>query len=124
MSVGNTPLALSLGLRQPGEAEDARTPVRMEAKDVMERFKHLPPGYVYVGRGHQSHRLPVGSTDDRLNLHAEHVMTHLQSELHQLRDTVLMCDCPISVPCEADVLAGLVFEQTRPCPAAHPNPRK
>ena len=35
------PLALSLGLRPPGEAEDARTPVRMEAKDVMERFKHL-----------------------------------------------------------------------------------
>ena len=36
------PLALSLGLRPPGE--DTRTPVRMEVRSAMEQFKQLPPG--------------------------------------------------------------------------------
>ena len=40
-------------------------------------------------------------------------MTYLQPELSQLRGAVLVCDCPLAVPCEADVSAGLVFEQTR-----------
>ena len=87
---------------------------------------------LYVGQGHHSHRLPIGkwacpftpgvncSTDDWMNLYAEHIMTHLASNLPQLAGTTLVCDCPMTVPCEADVLAGLVFEQTRPHEGPHP----
>ena len=68
----------------------------MEAKDVMERFKHLPPGW--------------------LNLYAEHVMMHLQSEL------LVQCwgaIAPVS-SLRSRCPAGLVFVQTWPGPAVHP----
>ena len=47
-------------------------------------------------------------------------MTHLTSDLPQLAGMTLVCDCPLTIPCEAEVLAGLVFEQTRPHEIPHP----
>ena len=126
------PLAISLGLRPSSPQELSRVPSRAVVRDVILHEGKLPAGHVFAGRGHHSHRLPVGqwacpfvpgmncSTDDWLNLYAEHVMFNLAEELPQLQDHVLVCDCPLQVVCEADVLAGLVFEQTQPGPAPCP----
>ena len=53
------PTAVSLGLRPTHPEEGARTPQRTRVVDVIREDKTLPPGVVYVGRGHHSHRLPV-----------------------------------------------------------------
>ena len=36
----------------------------------------------------------------------------LVTDLHELEGLTLVCDCPMSQPCEADVLAGLLFDTT------------
>ena len=113
-------------------AEASRLPRRAEVCAVLRSNKTLPDNHIYVGQGHHSHRLPIGkwacpftpgvncSTDDWMNLYAEQIMTHLTSDLPQLAGMTLVCDCPLTIPCEADVLAGLVFEQTRPHAEPHP----
>ena len=53
------PTAIALGLRPTHPEERARTPHRTRVVDVILEDKTLPPGVVYVGRGHHSHRLPV-----------------------------------------------------------------
>ena len=51
--------AIALGLRPTHPEERARTPQRTRVVDVILKNKTLPPGVVYVARGHRSHRLPV-----------------------------------------------------------------
>ena len=51
--------AIAFGLRPTYAEERARTPHRTRVVDVILEDKTLPPGVVYVGRGHHSHRLPV-----------------------------------------------------------------
>ena len=56
------PTAIALGLRPRDLAEAARIPERRSVADIMEerdvRNEGLPPGMVYVGQGHHSHRYP------------------------------------------------------------------
>ena len=47
-------------------------------------------------------------------------MQQLEGDLYKLHEKVLVRDCPLEMPCEADVLAGLVFEKTRPSSKPHP----
>ena len=94
------PTAIALGLRPTHPEERARTPHRTRVVDVILEDKTLPPGVVYVGRGHHSHRLPVtkwsspfvpGHNCDPsswLPLYVEHIMQHLAGDL-------LACDCEI-----------------------------
>ena len=89
-------LAISLGLRPPCTAEAARLPRCAEVQAVLRSNKTLPDNHMYVGQGHHSHRLPIGkwacpltlgvncSTDDWMNLYAEHIMSHLASDLPHL----------------------------------------
>ncbi|CAE7241467.1 FCPB [Symbiodinium natans] len=120
------PLAISLGLRPLDPGEAARVPRRVEVQSALQPDKTLPADHVCVGRGHHTHRLPVTQwacpfvpgfncgVDDWLPLFTEHVMTHMRSELRSLEGRVLACDCPLSQACEADVLAGLVFQEGKP----------
>ena len=123
---GQWHLQLSLwGCAQHPE-ERARTPHRTRVVDVILEDKTLPPGVVYVGRGHHSHRLPVtkwsspfvpGHNCDPsswLPLYVEHIMQLLAGDLPELTGCVLACDCEMHVVCEGDALAGLVFESGRP----------
>ena len=99
------PTAIALGLRPTHPEERARTPHRTRVVDVILEDKTLPPGVVYVGRGHHSHRLPVtkwsspfvpGHNCDPsswLPLYVEHIMQHLAGDLPELTGCVLACDC-------------------------------
>ena len=116
------PTAVCLGLRPTHPHERAKTPQRKRVVDVIREDKTLPPGVVYVGRGHHSHRLPVikwsspfvpGHNCDPsswLPLYVEHIMQRLAGDLPELTGCVLACDCEMDIVCEGDGLAGLVFE--------------
>ena len=129
------PTAIALGLRPTHPEERARTPHRTRVVDVILEDKTLPPGVVYVGRGHHSHRLPVtkwsspfvpGHNCDPsswLPLYVEHIMQHLAGDLPELTGCVLACDCEMHMVCEGDALAGVVFESGRP-PARTKNKRQ
>ena len=56
---------------------------------------------------------------ERLTRYAEFILTELWNELDQLWGMTLLCDCPLDVPCEADVLAGLLFDCRRGEPGDH-----
>ena len=127
-----SPLAISLGLRPIDRAEAARVPTRVEVSSVLLADKTLPPGVVYVGRGHHSHRLPVTQwaspfvpghncgADEWPALYVEHVLANLQTDLRQLEGMTLACDCTLAQPCEGDLLAGLVFDAGSPKGLPHP----
>ncbi|CAE7330632.1 unnamed protein product, partial [Symbiodinium sp. CCMP2456] len=119
------PLAISLGLRPaqiPGAAE---LPVRALAEDTVVGKGVLPSGCIYVGQGNYQHRLPTSQwrspwvaglncdPAERLTPYAEFILTELWNELDRLCGMTLLCDCPLDVPCEADVLAGLLFDCRR-----------
>ena len=116
------PTAIALGLRPTHPEERVRTPHRTRVVDVILEDKTLPPGVVYVGRGHHSHRLPItkwsspfvpGRNCDPsswLPLYVEHIMQHLAGDLPELTGCILACDCEMHMVCEGDALAGLVFE--------------
>ena len=42
-----------------------------------------------------------------------------EGDLYKLHEKVLVRDCPLEMPCEADVLAGLAFEKMRPSSKPH-----
>ncbi|CAE7218895.1 FCPB [Symbiodinium sp. CCMP2592] len=85
--------------------------------------RSLPPGHVYVGRGHHSHRLPVTkwcspytpghdcSPSEWMHLFVEHIICNFWTSLPDLQGATLVCDCPLGSLCERDVLAGLVWYQ-------------
>ena len=112
------PTAIALGLRPTHPEERARTPHRTRVVDVILEDKTLPPGVIYVGRGHHSHRLPVtkwsspfvpGHNCDPsswLPLYVEHIMQHLAGDLPELTGCILACDCEMHMVCEGDALAG------------------
>ena len=125
--VGNGSTGYHSGPPTLDEAERARVPVRACTQDVIQSDGLLPPGHIYVGRGHHSHRLPTTcwkspvtpghdcSEDDWLPRYVEFICgSDLWYQLPQLHGQVLVCDCPWQSLCEADILAGLVFEATRP----------
>ena len=122
-------LTITLGLRLYRTSDRSITPTRKTVQQCILADKTLPRGHVYVGQvGHHSHRLPVPkwaspfvpghscSGSDWLPLYVEHIIQHLQADLHELCGCVLVCDCPPKATCEADVLAGLVFEECRAAP--------
>eukprot|EP00439_Symbiodinium_sp_Y106_P064405 s1149_g10.t1 len=53
------PLVITLGLRPIDLSEAARIPIRVEVEGILREDNILPPGIVYVDRGHHSHRLSV-----------------------------------------------------------------
>ena len=55
-------------------------------------------------------------------LYIDHIKRNFGQELHSLLGKTLVCDCAEEELCEADVLAGLVFEATSPNASA-PHPR-
>ena len=87
-----------------------------------------------MGQGHHSHRLPttcwkspfVAGHDcapgEVMPLYIDHIKRNFGQELHSLLGKTLVCDCAEDELCEADVLAGLVFEATSPNASA-PHPR-
>ena len=117
-----TPLAISLGLRPVDTAEAARVPTRACVEEVLQQGE-LPLGHVYVGMGNHAHRLQttkwkspwqVGvncTPQDWLPLFVQYVRETLWQELDELEGKVLVCDCPAAQTCEADLLAGLVFDR-------------
>ena len=121
-----TPLALSLRLAPLDAEEAARVPVRARVEEVLQPDGQLPANHVYVGQGHHSHRLPLSiwaspftaghdcSEDDWFCLYVNHVCSQLWDQLPSLHGTTLVCDCPWQSLCEADLLAGLVFDALAP----------
>ena len=73
---------------------------------------------VYVGSG-----VTHGCRGTRATLQTlrctEFVVTELYDQLKELAGMTLRCDCPVDCPCEADVLAGLLFEQLQDSPPPH-----
>ena len=120
-----TPLAITLGLPPLHPEERARLPKVVRVADVLADGK-LPPDVVYVGQGHHSHRIPRSqwaspfvqghtcTTDDWLPLYVDFVLASLQAELPALQGKRLACDCGPDGVCEADALAGMVFDATHP----------
>ena len=120
-----TPLAITLGLPPLHPEERARLPTVVRVADVLADGK-LPPDVVYVGQGHHSHRVPRSqwaspfvqghtcTTDDWLPLYVDFVLANLQAELPALQGKRLACDCGPDGVCEADALAGMVFDATHP----------
>ena len=116
------PLAIALGLRPLDTAEAARVPQRACLEDVLLQGA-LPARHVYVGLGSHSHRLPTTkwkspwqpgvncSPEDWMPLYVQYIRNTLWDELTELEGQVLVCDCPMSQTCEADLLAGLVFDR-------------
>ena len=122
-----TPLALTLGLTHPDRSEAARVPTRKRVPELFDPVtKKLPQGCVYVGRGHHSHRIPTTkwkaplipghhcSPEEWISGYIEHVCNTFWDDLPELLGKTLVCDCPLDVICEVDILAGLVFDATRP----------
>jgi hypothetical protein len=117
-----TPLAISLGLRPLDTAEAARVPTRACVEEVLQQGA-LPPGHVYVGLGSHTHRLPttkwkspwqVGvncTPQDWVPYYVQYIRETLWCELDELEGSVLVCDCPAAQTCEADLLAGLIFDR-------------
>ncbi|CAE7301108.1 unnamed protein product [Symbiodinium sp. KB8] len=91
-----SPLAITLGLRPIDPSEAARVPQRVEVAAVLRQDKTLPPGVVYVGRGHNC------GADEWLSLYVERIVANLQTV------------------CECDLLAGLVFDGGVPKGTPHP----
>lgn len=121
------PLALSLGLRPKDQQEDARIPNRAVVQDVLQSDGTLPPHHIYVGLGSHAHRLPTTkwkspfipghncAEDDWTPAYVDYICnSHLKDCLTELRGLTLVCDCPWQSLCEADILAGLLFEATQP----------
>ena len=121
-----TPLAISLGLSPLDPGEASRVPARARVEEVLQPDGKLPPNHVYVGRGHHSHRLPLSvwtspftpghdcSEDAWLCLYVNHICSTLWDQLASLHGQTLVCDCPWQSLCEADLLAGLVFDALAP----------
>ena len=115
------PVAIALGLTPLHADETSRVPNVVQARDVASEGK-LPSHHVYVGHGHHSHRLPttiwkspfvVGvncNSDEWIPLFCQHVRCNLWDKLHTLAGMTLVCDCTSPGMCEADLLAGLVFD--------------
>ena len=122
------PLAITLGLRPYRTSDRSITLTRKTVQQWILVDRTLAQGHVSVRQGHHSHRLPVTkwasplvpgdscSGSDWLPLYVEHIIQHLQADLHELRGCVLVCDCPLETTCEADVLARLLFEECRAAP--------
>ena len=120
-----TPVALTLGLRPLHPLEAARVPLRVHIHDVLPPDS-LPDDCIYVGQGHQSHRIPTTkwkcpvqpgvnvTPDEWLPTLVSHVQENLMTALPELTGKRLACDCALGHPCEADVLAGMVFDITQP----------
>ena len=122
-----TPLAITLGLSPPHPAEAARVPKRARVLDMIHSdSKTLPPDCIYVGRGHHSHRIPTTKwkslcvpghdcpLEDWALSYVHQIRTFQWDQLHELQGLTLVCDCPDSDLCEADLLAGMVFDATTP----------
>ncbi|CAJ1359982.1 unnamed protein product [Effrenium voratum] len=121
------PKATLAGYRSQSYAQlgNARLPTVVRVADVLADGK-LPPDVVYVGQGHHSHRVPRSqwaspfvqghtcTTDDWLPLYVDFVLANLQAELPALQGKRLACDCGPDGVCEADALAGMVFDATHP----------
>ena len=120
-SAAMAPLAISLGMR-PGQLPAAdHVPVKALAEDRVVEKGLLPAGCVYVGQGNYQHRIPTskwrnpwvaGLTCDpgqALARYANFVAAELWHDLAELIGKTLLSDTPMEVPCEADVLAGLLF---------------
>ena len=120
-----TPLAISLGLRPVDTAEAARVPTRACVEEVLQQGV-LPTGHVYVGMGNHAHRLPttkwrspwqVGvncTPQDWIPYYVQYIRETLWQELDELEGMVLVCDCPAVQTCEADLLAGMIFDRLSP----------
>ena len=127
------PLAILLGLEPPHPQERARVPRRDRVANLLHEGQ-LPEGAIYVGQGHHSHRLPTTcwkppfvaghdcAPDEVMPLYIDHIKRNFYQDLHSLLGKTLVCDCAEEELCEADVLAGLVFEVTSPSASA-PHPR-
>ncbi len=132
------PLAVSLGLEPPDPFEAARVPKRGQVIDFLAEDKSIPSHCIYVGRGHHSHRLPLSkwstpvtpghdcTPEEWVVRYVDHICSSdtLWQALPELQGKTLVCDCPWQDLCEADLLAGLVFEATAPAPSpSTPTPR-
>ena len=85
-----TPLAISLGLRPLDTAEAARVPTRACVEDVLQQ--NCTP-------------------QDWVPYYVQYIRETLWCELDELEGSVLVCDCPAAQTCEADLLAGLIFDR-------------
>ncbi|CAE7538614.1 unnamed protein product [Symbiodinium sp. CCMP2592] len=115
------PLAISLGLTPPEEAN--RIPQRRAVAEIQREDGLLPPGAIYIGQGHHSHRLPrtkwaapmvAGhdcSFDEFLPRYVQHIKDNLGDQLPELFGKTLVVDEITAWPSEGDALAGLVFEE-------------
>ncbi|CAE7815841.1 unnamed protein product [Symbiodinium sp. CCMP2592] len=126
------PLALSLGLTPPCDEEANRIPQRRAVAEIQREDGSLPPGAIYVGQGHHSHRLPrtkwaapmvAGHDcpfDEFLPRYVQHIKDNLGDQLPELFGKTLVVDEITAWPSEGDALAGLVFEELSERPDRSP----
>ncbi|CAJ1350926.1 unnamed protein product, partial [Effrenium voratum] len=125
------------GLKPPPLASGATVPRRVVILEVLYEDATLPEDVVYVGRGHHSHRVPTSdwrcpwvpghdcSWDEWIPRFVQYVhQSGLNERLPELMGKRLACDCSFEEVCEADILAGLVFEECVQQSAAQPARRK
>ena len=124
------PLAISLGLQPLDPVEAARVPRRSRLTEGMIK-DGLPADAVYVGPGHHRHRIqrtkwsPPFVPGHQVSLadwgpaFIQWVYDSRLGDIFELQGKLLVCDCSHGGPCEADLLAGIVFEQSKPEGSAH-----
>ena len=108
-------------------------PKRTSAASVAVDGK-LPPMHVYVGQGNHATRLQATkwkcpwvvrvtcTHDEWIPLYVAHIHQNLWQDLLELQGSVLVCDCEDHTLCEADLLAGLVFDATSPTLTSRASP--
>ena len=126
------PMAVLLNVQSPALSAECINP-RRDAESCLEfhvssgkRKYFLPPGHVYVGSGHHSHRLARsewhnpylpgrdGAAEECVILYSQHLReSPLYDRLQELAGKTLVCDCPMSGPCHRDVLAAEIWVQRR-----------
>ena len=120
------PQALALGLEVPLSFSPEGLPVRGQVSpgptDGVAR-RPLQEHEVYVGSGHHSHKYRCskwaspftpglhGTREDTLVRYVDHLHgTGLVDDIASLRGMTLLCDCPPSVACVADVLVAEYYQ--------------
>ena len=115
IETGRAPMAVNLGLKPPPLTSGATVPRRVVILDVLYAdgtsflgtWFTLEEGTTAIGSRRQT-GCPVATARGTSGFHVH--QSGLGDRLPDLMDKRLACDCGLEEVCEADILAGLVFE--------------
>ncbi|CAE7812806.1 unnamed protein product [Symbiodinium sp. CCMP2592] len=124
LAVPRMPVPGCVGRREAWTSFDPRgSESNPTTQEIQREDGLLPPGAIYIGQGHHSHRLPrtkwaapmvAGhdcSFDEFLPRYVQHIKDNLGDQLPELFGKTLVVDEITAWPSEGDALAGLVFEE-------------